>query len=417
MWAYFRLNSISRIAIMKPLAIKPDIYWVGAVDYASRDFHGYSRSPHGTTYNCYLVKDDKNTLFDTVKGESLDLMLTRIREVMNPQDIDYIVVNHVELDHAGCLPDLVALCKPEKIFCSPMGLKAMEAYFDTEGWPIAVKKTGDTLSTGKRTVHFIETRMLHWPDSMFSYLAEDKLLICNDAFGQNIAGSERYVDEIDREVLEHAMKEYYHNIVQPFAPQVLRVLKQVGDLGLDIDMVAPDHGLIFRGKEDAAFALEAYRRYATPVWKKRAVVTYDTMWHSTEKMAFAIGDGLSAVGVPYRILPLKANHHSAVMTELADAGAVIVGSPTHNNGILPGVANLLTYMKGLRPQLKIGAAFGSFGWSGEGTKVVHDWLASMHFEMPLEPVTCKYAPKKDALDESFALGKAIGEALIDKCSV
>ena len=400
---------------MKPLAIKDGIYWVGAVDYSSRDFHGYSRSPQGTTYNAYLVKDEKNTLFDTVKAESLDLMLQRIREVMNPEDIDYIVVNHVELDHAGCLAALVDICKPEKIFCSTMGLQSMAGYFDIQGWPVEAKKTGDTLSLGKRTAHFLEARMLHWPDSMFSYLAEDKLLISNDAFGQNIACSERYADEIDREVLEHAMKEYYFNIVQPFAPQVIKVLGQVAELGLDIDMVAPDHGLIFRNPKDAAYALEAYRRYATPVWKKRAVIAYDTMWQSTEKMAFALGDGLYASGVPYRILPLKANHHSAIMTELADCGAVLVGTPTHNNGVMPGIADLLTYMKGLRPQKKMAAAFGSFGWSGEGPRIVHEWLEGMKFDMPFEPLTCKYAPKDDVFEQCFALGKNMGEELAKRC--
>ncbi len=400
---------------MKPLAIKDGVYWVGAVDYSCRDFHGYSRSPQGTTYNAYLVTDEKNTLFDTVKAGALDLMLQRIREIMDPSAIDYLVVQHVELDHSGCLPDLVALCKPEKIFCSPMGLKSMQAHFDTEGWPIEVKKTGDTLSLGKRTVHFLEARMLHWPDSMFSYIPEDKLLITNDAFGQNIACSERFADEIDREVLEHAMKEYYHNIVQPYAPQVIKVLDQAAALNLDVDMVAPDHGLIFRGKEAAAFALGTYRRYATPAWKKRAIITYDTMWHSTEKMASAIGDGLYDAGIPYHLLPLKANHHSAVITALADAGAVFVGSPTHNNGIMPGVADLLTYMKGLRPQMKMGAAFGSFGWSGESARAIHEWLEKMGFEMPVEPLTCQYVPKQTTLDQCYRMGKSVGEALAERC--
>ena len=400
---------------MKPFAIKPDIYWVGAVDYASRDFHGYSRSPMGTTYNAYLALDEKNTLFDTVKASSLNLMLQRIREVIEPEKIDYIVVHHVELDHAGCLPELVALCRPEKIFCSPMGLKSMEAHFDITGWPVEVKKTGDTLCLGKRTIHFLEARMLHWPDSMFSYLAEDKLLFCNDAFGQNIACSEFFTDEVDSDMLEHAMKEHYHNIVQPYAPQVIKVLEQVASLKLDIDMVAPDHGLIFRGKENSAFALDTYRRYATPEWKKRAIITFDTMWHSTEKMAYAIGDGLSEAGIPYHILPIKSNHHSAIITALADSGAVFVGSPTHNNGIMPGVADLLTYMKGLRPQVKMGAAFGSFGWSGEAPRIVHEWLEKMGFEMPVEPLTSKFVPKKDALEQCFVMGKAVGEALAAKC--
>ncbi len=400
---------------MKPLAIKPDIYWVGAVDYACRNFHGYTRSPLGTTYNAYLVLDEKNTLFDTVKAESLDLMLRRIREVIDPEKIDYIVAHHIELDHSGCLPDLVALCKPEKIFCSPMGLKSMEAHFDITGWPVEVKKTRDTLSLGKRTAHFLEARMLHWPDSMFTYLAEDKLLFSNDAFGQNIACSERFADEIDSDLVEHAMKEYYHNIVQPYAPQVIKVLDQAASLKLDIEMVAPDHGLIFRGKESAASALDMYRRYAAPTWKKRAIITFDTMWHSTDKMACAIGDGLFEAGVPYRILPLKANHHSAVMTALADAGAVIVGSPTHNNGIMPGVAALLTYMEGDRSLGTMGAPFGSFGWSGEAPRIVHEWLEKMGFEMPVEPLTCKFVPKKDTLEQCFTMGKALGEALAARC--
>ncbi len=401
---------------MQPLEIKKDIFWVGAVDYNSRDFHGYSRSPQGSTYNAYLVKDEKNVLFDTVKAEFTDTLLCRMGHLLRPEELDYIVVNHVEPDHAGALPRLVELCRPEKIFCSPLGLKAMEAHFDIGGWPVEVKKTGDTLNIGKRTVHFLEARMLHWPDSMFSYLAEDALLICNDAFGQNIACSERFADEIDRSALEHAMKEYYHNIVQPYAPQVVKVLAQVAELGLDIDMVAPDHGLIFRGREDARFALDLYGRYAAAPWKKRALVVYDTMWHSTEKMAAAVGEGLFAAGVPFEILSVKSNHHSRIMTALADCGAVAVGSPTHNNGVLPGIADILTYMKGLRPQNKMGFAFGSFGWSGEGAQHIHDWLAGMGFAMPVDPVKCKFVPRHDALEKCFAAGKALGASLAEKCA-
>ncbi len=400
---------------MKPFAIKDDIFWVGAVDHTSRDFHGYSRSPQGTTYNCYLARDEKNTLFDTVKAEFTETMLCRIAQVMDPCKIDYIVVNHVELDHSGALPQMVAACKPEKIFCSPLGLKAMEGHFDTSGWPLEVVKTGDTLSLGKRSVQFLEARMLHWPDSMFSYIPEEKLLICNDAFGQNIACSERYADEVDRPMLEHALKEYYHNIVQPYAPQVRKVIAQAREAKLDIDMIAPDHGLIFRNKEDAHYVMERYLEYARQPWKKRAVIVYDTMWHSTEKMAAAIGEGLLSVGVPFRLMHLKANHHSAVMTELADCGLVVVGSPTHNNGVLPGVANILTYMKGLRPQNKMGAAFGSFGWSGEGAQLIHEWLEKMGMELPVEPLKCKFVPKHDTFEKCFAMGQELGKALQKRC--
>jgi len=257
--------------------------------------------------------------------------------------------------------------------------------------------------------------MLHWPDSMVSYIPEDKLLICNDAFGQNIASTERYADEIDRSALFHAMKEYYHNIVLPFSPIVLKTLAQIEQLGLDIDMLAPDHGLIFRGYDDVKYALDTYRTFAEQKPQKRAVIVYDTMWHSTEKMASAIAEGLESVGVPTRVMWLKANHHSAVMTELADCGAVLVGSPTHNNGILPAVAAMLTYMKGLRPQNRIGAAFGSFGWSGESVKSITEWLQSMGMETPVDPVKVKHVPTHDTYRQCFEMGQAVGRALIEKC--
>lgn len=402
---------------MQPLEIKKDIYWVGAVDYAGRDFHGYSRSPMGTTYNAYVALDEKKVLFDTVKHDFTSTMLCRLAKLVDPAEIDYIVVNHVELDHAGALPELIKACRPEAVFCSPMGQKAIESHFkDCGEWPLKVVKTGDTISIGKRNIHFMETRMLHWPDSMFSYLPEDTLLICNDAFGQNIAGSERFADQIDRELLEHALEEYFYNIVLPYSPQVLKVLDQVEKLGLDIDMIAPDHGLIFRGRDEARFVLDKYGRLAEQKPQLRALIAYDTMWHSTEKMAYAISEGLSSEGIQNRIMDLKNNHHSAVMTELARCGLVIVGSPTHNNGILPGVAGLLTYMKGLRPKNRIGGAFGSYGWSGESVKIISDWLQSMDMELPAEPCKSKYVPMHETLRECFEMGKLLAGELKAKCA-
>ena len=401
---------------MLPLEIKKDIYWVGAVDYASRDFHGYSLSPQGTTYNAYVLKDEKNVLFDTVKHEFTEVMIDRLTHLMAPEKIDYIVVNHVELDHSGALPHIIELCKPEAVFCSTLGQKAIETHFKGwEKWPLKTVKTGDSINVGKRNIHFVETRMLHWPDSMLSYIPEDKLLISNDAFGQNIASSERFADEVNRTMLEHAMTEYYHNIVLPYSQQVLKVLAQVEELKLDIDMIAPDHGLIFRGKEDVQYVLDAYKRYAEQKPNKRAVIVFDTMWNSTQKMAYAIAEGLTAVGVQSRIMDMKDNHHSAVMTELARCGLVIVGSPTHNNGIMPFVSAMLTYMKGLRPQNRIGGAFGSFGWSGESVKIIMDQLQGMGFEFPVEAVKVKYVPTQAVIEQCIAMGKALGEALKAKC--
>jgi len=398
---------------MQPVEIKKDIWWVGAVDYDIRDFHGYARSPDGTTYNAYLIKDKKNVLFDSVSASFTGAMLCRLTKALPLEKVDYIVCHHLELDHAGALAEVVARCKPEKIFCSQMGAKSMQGYFDCKDWPVQTVKNGESLNIGSRTVQFFETRMLHWPDSMVSYIPEDKLLFSNDAFGQNISSTARFADEVSEECLLNAIEEYYYNIVLPFSPQVTGALKALG--GLDVDMIAPDHGLIYRGRKSAGFILDAYARLAEQKPCKRALILYDSMWQSTEKMAYAVASGLEAVGVPSRIMSLKHNHHSQVMTELSRCGAVLAGSSTHNNGILPAVAAVLTYMKGLRPKNRVGGAFGSYGWSGEGPKIVHEWLESMEMAMPAPFVKTQWVPGHESLGQCYELGKAVGQALIAKC--
>lgn len=399
---------------MKAVEIKKDVFWVGTVDFGCHNFHGYSIAPKGTSYNAYLVKDEKNVLFDTVQAHEADAFISHISQIIDLEKIDYIVSNHLELDHAGCLDKLVPLCKPEKIFCSTMGLKSMAGYFNTSGWPVQAVKSGDVVNIGKRNIHFLETRMLHWPDSMFSYIPEDKLLISNDAFGQNIASSSLFSSEIDPAELNNAVEEYYYNIVLPFSQQVLKTVNEVVSLGWDIDMIAPDHGVIFRGKAEAQKIIGKYVELAEQKPGKKALIFYDTMWHSTEGLAYAIGDGLKEVGVDYRIMFLKNHHHSEVMTELAKCGAVIAGSPTHNNTIMPLVSAMLTYMKGLKPQNRVGAAFGSYGWSGESPKQIHEILESMKMEMPAAALRVPFKPTADDLNAARALGRQVGTALVEK---
>ncbi|WP_291443151.1 FprA family A-type flavoprotein [Desulfovibrio sp.] len=399
---------------MQPVEIKKDIFWVGFVDYDHRDFHGYSRSPDGSTYNAYLIKDEKNVLLDTVASGCEGTLLCRMAQVLEPEKIDYIICNHMELDHAGALEAIIERCKPEKIFVSQTGLKSMAGYFDCKDWPVQAVKSGDSINIGKRTIVFQETRMLHWPDSMVSYIPEDKLLVSNDIFGQNIASSARFVDEFgDDGEYTRRVKEYYFNIVLPYSPMVLKTLPVVEKL--DIDMIAPDHGLIQRGEKAVRGIIDMYRAMAEQKPQQRALVFYDTMWQSTETMAYAICSGLEENGVPTRIMSVKQNHHSAVMTELADCGAVIAGSPTHNNTVLPLMAAQLTYMKGLRPLNRIGGAFGSYGWSGEGPKFLHEQLASMNMEMPAEPVKCNWRPDHEALKACHQMGVTIAGALKKKC--
>ena len=399
---------------MRPVEIKKDIFWVGCVDFDHRDFHGYSTSPEGTTYNAYLIKDEKNTLVDTVSVGCAKTLLCRLAKTLEPEKIDYIICNHMELDHAGSLKEIVERVKPEKIFVSQTGLKSLEGYYPNNGWPIQAVKSGDTISLGRHKVIFQETRMLHWPDSMVSYIPDEKLLISNDIFGQNIASSCRFVDEYDQvEDYHHRIKEYFYNIVLPYSPIVLKTLPVVEKL--DIDMIAPDHGLIHRGAKDVKFIIDMYREMASQKPKKAALVFYDTMWHSTEHMAYAVASGLEDNDVPTRIMSVKNNHHSAIMTELADRSVVVAGCPTHNNGILPLVASQLTYMKGLKPLNRIGGAFGSFGWSGESAKILHDALAEMKMEMPAAPVKCQWRPTKETLKACHELGQTLANAIKAKC--
>lgn len=390
---------------MRPVEIKEGVYWVGAIDWNIRDFHGYS-VPTGTTYNAFLVMDEKVTLFDTVKKPFKHDLLHNIKTLIDPAKIDYVVVNHVEMDHSGAFPEMMEEIKPEKIFCTAMGKNALIEHYHRDDYPFEVVQSGQTLSLGKRTVTFLETRMLHWPDSMFSYLQEDRILFSSDAFGQHWATSQRFDDEVNSEMLlQHAAK-YYANILLLFSPLVQKLLATVKELNLPIDIIAPDHGLIWRS--DPQRIIQAYNDWSLQKTEDKAVIFYDTMWQSTEKMAQAIADGLRREGVEYKLYNLKLNHRSDVMAEILDAKAVLVGSATINNGIMPCVADMLCYMKGLRPTGRIGAAFGSFGWSGEAVKIVNASLEEMKVKLVDPGVRVKFAPRQEDLQQCVELGAKIG---------
>lgn len=392
---------------MQVTEIKKDIYWVGAVDWNIRDFHGYS-TYKGTTYNAFLMLDDKNVLFDTVKKNYKSDLLHRIRTLIDPEKIDYIVVNHVEMDHTGSLPEIVDLVKPEKIFCSKMGKKNLIDHFHREDWPYRVVEPGETISTGKHSITFLETRMLHWPDSMFSYIPEEKLLISSDAFGQHFATSERFDDEVNQTDLMYQAAKYYANILYLYSPLVRKLLKQVADMGIEIDMIAPDHGLIWK---NPGKIIQAYSDWSNHKSSNKALVIYDTMWHSTEMMAHAIADGVQTEGVSVQLLSLQHNHRSEIIARILDAKAVIFGCPTLNNGLMPRMAGFLMYMKGLRPAKKIGAAFGSFGWSGESVKLINKAMEDMKFNIIDDGIKVKYVPRHETLKECVELGKRIGKAV------
>lgn len=393
---------------MPPTELRKDVYWVGAVDWNIRDFHGYS-TYKGTTYNAYLVLDEKVTLFDTVKGPFRSELLHNIRRVIDPTRIDYVVVNHVEMDHSGCLPEILDTVRPEKVFCSAKGREALLKHFHCKNWPLQVVTDGETIRLGRRSVRFLETRMLHWPDSMFSYLPEERLLFSSDAFGQHWATSERFDDQVDRpELLAHAAK-YYANILLLYSPLVQKLLGRVRELGIPIDIIAPDHGVVWRG--DPGAILECYDAWSRQATKEKALVIYDTMWKSTATMARAVADGLIQTGVQVKMFDLQVNHRSDIMTEALDAKALLFGSSTLNNQMLPRMADMLTYMKGLKPRNRIGAAFGSYGWSGDAVRHINQELEAMKIEVIHSGVSVQYVPDHEGLRQCVELGLLAGRRI------
>lgn len=392
----------------KARQIKKDIYWVGAIDWNLRDFHGYS-TEKGSTYNAYLLLDEKITLFDTVKAPFCDEMFDRISNIVDPSKIKYIVVNHVEMDHTGSLPVAIERIKPEKIICSAKGKEALLAHFHRPDWPYHVAKTGDVVNLGKRNINFVETPMLHWPDSMLSYIPEEKLLISNDIFGQHWATSERFDVEVDHSELMHQAAKYYANIIMPYSPLVQKLLKTVADMKLDIDMIAPDHGLIWTQK--LGDIIKAYFEWSTPKLEKKAVIFYDTMWKSTEKMCAQVAEGLISKGVDVKVMKLDESHRSDIITEILTAKAVVVGSSTINNEMLPRVCDMLCYMKGLKPTGRIGAAVGSYGWGQVVVKKLNTELEAAGIKVIDDGINIKYVPTSEDLEKCFKLGTKIAEGL------
>mgnify|MGYP005840173213 CR=1 FL=1 len=391
----------------KAVKITSDVYWVGAVDWAIRDFHGYLTA-RGTTYNAYLVMADKVTLVDTVKKPFGPEMLDRVASVVDPGRIDYIVSNHAEMDHSGLLPETIAATQPEAVIASSMGAKTLARHFH-EMPAVTAVKDGETLSLGNMDLRFVETKMLHWPDSMFSYLPDRGVLFSQDALGMHLASSDRFDDQIDDHVLEWEAAKYYANILLPFSPLVQKLLQRLGEMDLDLKYIATDHGPVWR--KDQQWILNLYDQWSRQEPTRKVLVVYDTMWGSTAKMAEAIGAGLQEGGACVKLLPLSATHRSDVATELLDAGGLVVGSPTINNNMFPTVADALSYVRGLKRQNLVGTCFGSHGWSGEAVGQVAEIMQDMKVQMIGDPVKCQWVPDEAALDQCHAAGLAVAEAL------
>jgi len=399
---------------MGAVEIKPKIYWVGAVDWAVRDFHGYI-TPHGTTYNNYLILDEHVTLVDTVKHDFSEYTLDSIRGLVDPSKIEYVVINHIENDHMTSLDRIMELAPNALIHITERGKKGLDRFYDTSKWKFKIVKTGHTLSTGTKTITFLETPMLHWPDSMMSYIAEDKLLISQDAFGQHIASSSRfddeYCDQYSVAALEHAVRDYYANILMPFGALIKSKIAEVQKLGFAIDMIAPDHGMIWR--KDPGKILQMYLDMANDKADLRVVIVYDTMWHSTERMTIPIMEGVKSAGVDVEVIKLRSTPMSVAIKRIWESRAMLVGTPTLNNIMFPSVAEFLTHLRGLRPKNRLAGAFGSFGWGGGAVKEAYEGFKKMGLEVVEPGVEVLYRPSLDDDKKCFEFGKQFAEKTIE----
>jgi flavorubredoxin len=388
---------------LKKIEIKPDIYWVGAIDWDIRNFHGYSTN-RGTTYNSYLIIDKKITLVDTVKHYLFDEMLSRVKEIIDPSKIDYIISNHVEMDHSGSLPKLLEVCTNATVITSTRGEKGLKRHYK-KNWNFKVVKSGDTLNIGKRTLHFVEVPMVHWPDSMVTYSPTDKLLLPNDAFGQHIASENRFDNEIGWDILKEEAEKYYSNIVMPYGVQVEKALEALSEL--DIDMIGPSHGIIWRSLIPQI--LKEYSKWAKYETDYKALIVYDSMWGSTEKIAYSLREGLEESGIPVIVRNLKNTHISDVITDVNSSKMILIGSPTLNNTMLPTMGAFLTYIKGLKPKNRIGFVFGSYGWGGQAVGEIEKYIKELEWDIPLGSINLNYIPDEKELIDVKKIGNELGK--------
>ena len=393
---------------MVNVVLKEGVNWVGVVDWNLRDFHGFI-TRRGSTYNAYLISDEKIALVDTVKSNFSNELIEHISELTSLEKIDYIIVNHVEMDHSSSLPVIAKLAKNAKILASQRGKDALIEHYGADFNVVETVKSGDELKLGKRTLRFIEAPMLHWPDSMFTYIVEDKILMPNDAFGQHLASSGRFDDEVDECTLMEEAKTYYANILMPFAPLITRKIQEVVQMGIPIDMIAPSHGIIWR--KDPSKIINAYLNWSAGTAKQKVVIVFDTMWGSTDKMARAIADGVISQGVEVKLLKLRATDNTDVVTEILDAKAVLVGSPTLNNQMFPTIGSFLTYVTGLKPKGKLWSFFGSYGWGGGAVKGMVETAKKAGFEVYEPGVEVKYVPDQEDLKKCFEFGQQIAQKI------
>ena len=385
------------------------VYWVGVTDWGIRRFHGFELSVHrGTTYNAYLIRDEKTVLVDTVWGPHAAEFVARVRELVDPAKIDYVVVNHAEPDHSGSLPEIMRLCPNATVVVSKNGAVSVPGHYHAP-WKLQTVKTGDRLKIGANELVFLEATMLHWPDTMFTYPTGHNILFSNDGFGQHYASAFRFNDQVCQEELYEEALKYYANILTPFSDRVARKIDEVLALNLPVTLIAPSHGIIWR--KDPLQIVRQYQEWAAQKPARTAVIVYDTMWNATERMAKAIGEGLTEAGVDNKVFHAALTDSNDLMVEIFKSGLVVIGSCTHNNGILPSLSKILEEMRGLRFRNKTGAAFGSYGWSGESVKEIEEHFKRCSIPLAREGIRVKWQPGPADLAQCREFGRQLAESV------
>lgn len=391
--------------------INDTVTWVGKIDWELKKFHGDEYSTHkGSSYNSYLIRDEKTVLIDTVWEPFTKEFVTNLKKEIDINKIDYIVINHSEVDHSGALVELMKEIPNTPIYCTKSGVRILKGHYHQE-WNFVEVKTGDTLDLGKHKLTFIEASMLHWPDTMFTYLDGENMLFSNDGFGQHYASEFMYNDKVDQaELFQEALK-YYANILTPFSKQVSKKIEEILSLNLKIDMICPSHGVIWR--DNPIQIVNKYLEWANEYKENQITIIYDSMWNATRRMAECIAEGIKSNNkdVTIKILSSAKSDKNDIAVEAFKSKIVLVGSSTINNGILTSTAAILEMIKGFKFKGKKGAAFGSYGWSGESTKLITEELGKAGFEIINEGIRELWNPDEDALDRCREFGKLITEAL------
>ncbi|MBU3170818.1 anaerobic nitric oxide reductase flavorubredoxin [Clostridium estertheticum] len=391
--------------------ISNKVAWVGKIDWEIRDYHGKEYSTHkGTSYNSYLVRDEKTVLIDTVWQTFGKEFVSNLKKEIDLNKIDYIIANHSEVDHSGALPELMREIPNTPIYCTKNGAKFLKAHYH-KNWNFIEVKTGDTLDLGENKLVFLEARMLHWPDSMFTYLTGENILFSNDAFGQHYASELMYNDKVDNAELYQESIKYYANILTPFNPLVVKKIDEILSMNLPLEMICPSHGIIWRN--NPLQIADKYLEWAKNYKENQVTIIYDTMWNATRTMAEAISNGIKEVNkdVTIKIYNSSNNDKNDIVTEVFKSKMVLVGSSTINKGVLSSTAAILEMIKGLGFKGKKGAAFGSYGWSGESVKLITEELKKAGFETINDGIREMWNPDDDAIVRCKDFGKSVGEII------